>query len=142
MYAGFLGSLFAEPHSGQKLAKATVPPKAPQGLLGLWNDLIRDRSLTSLQGSDVFPDTFLLLQEIIANNCDWIKPLIIGAARGWLELMHKSYTISLAASQNMQNCIFKSFSLLDIFFLKAFCTGGTLFQVCLLDSLYYGSLMM
>ena len=88
-------------HSGQKLAKATVSSEGPQGLCGLWNDLRRDKSLTPFQGNTIFPDATLLLEDIIANKCDWIKLLIIRAALGHLELMHKSYTISLAASQNM-----------------------------------------
>lgn len=33
LYAGFLGNLFAEAHSGQKLTKAAVPPEGPQGPL-------------------------------------------------------------------------------------------------------------
>lgn len=56
------------------------PLKVPKNLLGQWNELISDRSLTSLLGNNVFPDTFLLLENIITNNCDWIKPLIIRAA--------------------------------------------------------------
>lgn len=87
-------------YSGQKLAKATVSSGGHQRLFGLWNDLRRDKILTAFQGYTIFPDAFLLLEHVITNKWDWIRRLTIRVALGHLELMHKSYTTGLAASQN------------------------------------------